>query len=493
MRRVVDNIELFDATEADLVYYKKKWVNMLKNKLETAHPEGKNLSDPCFLWTKAIHPSRYGSTSFKGIGKCTLVHRVSWMMHNKLAIIPSENLDGVPLVIRHKCDVRLCFQPLHLCIGTHQENSADAIEGNVHNGEQNSNAKLTEDNVREIRRNITKTKTARKELAIKFGVCAGTIRSIQNNARWTHVPNEDGTMPDRKKVEKTNAKARKRKKKKKTMAWTDAEIGKARALFSNSEYVEDSTEVFYRGTPCLLWKKTTNDEGYGKVGINGEDWIVHRLACTMSNGMIRQPKRIVCRHLCDNRLCCRSSHLAFGTAVDNALDVTLGTGWKTAKFTDAQVIEIRRQFAFESSSTLTALAKKYEVSRSSITNVVRGRSHRHLLETDVDGVIAKKLAKGHLIRQLSRGEVIDVRARLKDGETHKSIASTYNITKSIVSDISRGRTYRDVISEDAPIVEDTQAKYYKKRTREDLLQAPADAEENDPTPSKKIALEEDAQ
>lgn len=76
---------------------------------------------------------------------------------------------------------------------TRQENVRDAWERAPWNppamaGESNPNAKLTEKEVREIRR-LRKQGITLKEVAAKFGVTFGLVSAIARGRAWKHVRN----------------------------------------------------------------------------------------------------------------------------------------------------------------------------------------------------------------------------------------------------------------------------------------------------------------
>ena len=100
----------------------------------------------------------------------------SWHLHNGV------NLGG--LHVLHTCDNPLCVNPDHLFLGTHQDNMDDKVEkGRQARGEGHGRAKLTEDDVREIKSSDTPT----GELANKFGVHYTTVLKVRLGERWTHV------------------------------------------------------------------------------------------------------------------------------------------------------------------------------------------------------------------------------------------------------------------------------------------------------------------
>lgn len=74
-------------------------------------------SSGCFLWMGSTDTSGYGR--LKVNGRIRPLHRLSYT-----AFI------GIPRdgnIVRHKCDVRRCWNPSHLEEGTHRDNAIDCI------------------------------------------------------------------------------------------------------------------------------------------------------------------------------------------------------------------------------------------------------------------------------------------------------------------------------------------------------------------------------
>lgn len=92
------------------------------------------------------------------------------------------------IVCRHTCDNRWCINPAHLISGYPADNSRDMVErGRVNptNGEKNGQAKITSNQVIQIRKmEGTKSQT---EIAKEFGVSRRNVSFILNRKRWRHV------------------------------------------------------------------------------------------------------------------------------------------------------------------------------------------------------------------------------------------------------------------------------------------------------------------
>ena len=88
------------------------------------------------------------------------------------------------LRVLHRCDNKKCVNTSHLYIGTQSNNVRDSYNRGVR---PRGMAKLTEDDVREIRR-MAADGVWGVYLAKWFGVSQTTIYSIKNGRTWKHLP-----------------------------------------------------------------------------------------------------------------------------------------------------------------------------------------------------------------------------------------------------------------------------------------------------------------
>lgn len=141
-------------------------------------------ADGCWLWTGETNCAGYGVVYGRELyGKRQArVHRVSYEFH-KGAIPPG-------LFVCHTCDVRSCFNPEHLYAGTSKENSRDMVERQRYQkerplvrGENSYRSKLTEEQVRAIRRDPRSIKTIAKDYPVSWQAI-GLIKSRRN---WKHI------------------------------------------------------------------------------------------------------------------------------------------------------------------------------------------------------------------------------------------------------------------------------------------------------------------
>ena len=134
--------------------------------------------DACWEWVGSLNSNGYGNTSWHG--KLYTAHRVAaWL--SGLVPTPSAPVSSrEPTHVLHRCDNRKCCNPAHFFLGTFSDNMHDAYKKRRKSqpkGEQHVNAKLTAEQVAEIRRRY-EMGALQVPLATEFGVSQRTISLV---------------------------------------------------------------------------------------------------------------------------------------------------------------------------------------------------------------------------------------------------------------------------------------------------------------------------
>lgn len=138
--------------------------------------------DDCWEWTGGKVRHGYGSVSLKnqfGRPSSRHAHRVSWELTN------GEIPNG--LYVCHKCDNKACCNPAHLFLGTQSENMKDmyAKGRKTQRGERNGNAKLTLEDVTNIRKRLGRDQMS--DIAKDYGVTRQAIWQISRGLKWAEA------------------------------------------------------------------------------------------------------------------------------------------------------------------------------------------------------------------------------------------------------------------------------------------------------------------
>lgn len=141
-------------------------------------------STGCWEWKGRTNKEGYAIVSLRDADH--LAHRVMWSLFHGVS---------KGKYVLHKCDNPLCVNPKHLFEGTQTDNMRDMVKKNRHylqvdpsksQGSRNNSAKLTEENVSEIRSLLSEGMSQRK-IGIIFGVSQSTVSLIALGTRWRHV------------------------------------------------------------------------------------------------------------------------------------------------------------------------------------------------------------------------------------------------------------------------------------------------------------------
>ena len=134
----------------------------------------------CWEWSRSSTAAGYGILRIKG--KTILAHRAS----HELWVGPIPDA----YYVCHSCDNPPCMNPSHLFTGTPSENNLDASSKGKNIRSLNPGSRLTDDQVRDIRRHL-KAGVVQRRLAEKYGVSPQTITNIKQGKQWTTLDKED--------------------------------------------------------------------------------------------------------------------------------------------------------------------------------------------------------------------------------------------------------------------------------------------------------------
>ncbi len=137
----------------------------------------------CWIWTGPFDACGYGMFSYDR--KSSTGGRTAAVRAHRFCL---EQYQGIKIpndmVVLHRCDTPQCVNPVHLLVGTIDDNMADRnSKGRQARGEKNAIAKLTTQQVLEIRASDLRP----MDLAAIYGVSPGLISNIRARRIWRHI------------------------------------------------------------------------------------------------------------------------------------------------------------------------------------------------------------------------------------------------------------------------------------------------------------------
>jgi len=134
--------------------------------------------DDCWPWKGNVHSEGYGRCWIGG--KWVRAHRLAWRLSH--GAIPED------MCICHHCDNPICCNPTHLFVGTRADNARDCLKKGrwpVMRGVRNGSAKLSSEQVRQIRALYASGKCTQVELGKRFNVRPDHVGQIVRRELWT--------------------------------------------------------------------------------------------------------------------------------------------------------------------------------------------------------------------------------------------------------------------------------------------------------------------
>lgn len=140
-------------------------------------------TDTCWVWM--------GTKQYQGYGLIKTTENKKQINHPAHRVSYEMAYGPIPkgMLVCHKCDNPPCVNPDHLFLGTHADNGKDmASKGRSLRGTRNSKAKITEQDVRDIRDSFKDRGWGDlPALAAHYNLDRSSLYHIANRKTWKHV------------------------------------------------------------------------------------------------------------------------------------------------------------------------------------------------------------------------------------------------------------------------------------------------------------------
>lgn len=197
-------------------------------------------------------------------------------------------------------------------------------------------------------------------------------------------------------------------------------------------------------TNCWEWIAGIDSSKRGHAQFNGKRKKAHLFALYL-NGIVLEPG-MVCRHLCNNSLCCNPDHLKIGTHSENMIDRTVAGSVSAENNGNALLSNEEAIFIYNSKGILDVdeLTKKFNIGSHIVRNIWNGINY--IFATNAP-VVSRGINYGrgenNPSAKLNNQQVLEI-SEQEGSISSYSLAKKYMVTPTTITNIWKGRSFSSI-------------------------------------------------
>lgn len=206
---------------------------------------------------------------------------------------------------------------------------------------------------------------------------------------------------------------------------------------------------------CWEWLAFKDKNGYGKLSLkerNRKSYSAHRFSYELHHKIILSADQMVC-HNCDNPSCVNPNHLFLGDAKINKYDSVNkkrhahGSTHGNAILTEELIREMIIKICNNEFNDVNHIAAHYSINRHLVSGILTGKNWSHVTKTMLIPLsqVRNMIVQTKYENALDMTKVKDIKQRIKNKESNRSIANLYNVDIHTIYMIKRGKLWSHVV------------------------------------------------
>jgi hypothetical protein len=225
-------------------------------------------------------------------------------------------------------------------------------------------------------------------------------------------------------------------------------------MINKKEITQKHVEDFYNrilivdegpNKGCWTFNAANDRDGYPYYNFNKKTTRAHRFSYIISN-YDKEEKINIIRHTCNNPWCVNPNHLVNGSQQENINDKikdnrqAKGSKTGTSKITEEQLISVLDKILSGEITKTKQIVTILNISHTNIIDILHGKIWTHVTNNYNLNEIRNKVIQ----KILTIDEVKDIKKRLLNNQSQRSIAKKYSVDPKTIYAIKNNQSFQNV-------------------------------------------------